>query len=236
MECIYQRNCKKYLNNECTLKDSNFCIKKFKLDYLKQLALLSEKQSGYLTLRLDKDRSDYEAFDYLKNVENNIKNAVNEGFNLYIYSTNPGNGKTSWSLRLLNSYIERIWYKSELKCRALFINVPKLLISLKDNISQKNEYVSHIKENILDVDLVVWDDVATKDFTQFEMDNVLNWINNRIDFNKANIYTSNLSGEDLKEAVGERLYSRIYNASKVIEFKGMDKRGLTQYDTTTISQ
>lgn len=235
MNCIYERNCKKYVKAECDLNERGFCIKQFKIDELKKAALISQRQSQYMMLRLDEDKTDLEAFSKLKNIELNIEDFVNNGFNLYIYSTTPGNGKTSWSLRLLNAYIERIWYKSELKCRALFINVPKLLISLKDNISQKSEYISHIKENILEADLVVWDDVATKDFTQFETDNVLNWINNRIDSGKANIYTSNLGGAYLKESVGERLYSRIFNASDVVEFKGKDKRGLLN-DTTSVSK
>ena len=31
------------------------------------------------------------------------------------------------------SYIFHIWYKSDMSCRALFINVPRLFIALKDN-------------------------------------------------------------------------------------------------------
>ena len=127
---------------------------------------------------------------------------------------------------MINSYFDKIWYKAELSCKALFINVPKFFISLRDNISKKSEYVEHIKENVLSADIIVWDDIATKGFTQFEMENILNIIDNRLVANKSNIYTSNLIGDELKEAIGDRLYSRIFNKSEVLEFVGADKRGL----------
>ena len=113
-----------------------------------------------------------------------------------------------------------------MECKALFINVPKFLLSIKDNISNKNEYVEYIKNNVLEADLVVWDEVGTKGLTQFEHENLLSLINMRIDMNKSNIYTSNMRPDELKELIGDRLYSRIVKLSTEIEFKGQDKRGL----------
>ena len=112
------------------------------------------------------------------------------------------------------------------KCRGLFINVPKYFISLKDSFNNYSEYIDHIKKNVLTADLVVWDDIATKGFTEFETESLLNIINNRVDAGKANIYTSNLAGEELKQAMGDRLYSRVANMSEMIIFKSTDKRGI----------
>ena len=127
---------------------------------------------------------------------------------------------------MIQSYFNKIWYKSDMECKALFINVPKFLLSIKDNISSKNEYVEYIKNNVLEADLVVWDEVGTKGLTQFEHENLLSLINMRIDMNKSNIYTSNMRPDELKELIGDRLYSRIVKLSTEIEFKGQDKRGL----------
>ena len=212
-ECRLKDKCKKYKTEGCP----EFCIKLFKIDKLCDSALLSKSQRRHINLRLDEDGSDREAFTLLKKIEDNVEDFIEDGHNLYIYSKVCGNGKSSWALRLLNTYFGKIWSTAgSNECRGLFINVPKFLISLKDNISQKSEYIQHIKENVLDADIVVWDDIATKGFTQFEMENVLNIINNRIDSNKSNIYTSNLIGED----------SRIVNMSTVVTFVGQDKRGL----------
>lgn len=159
-------------------------------------------------------------------MEEDILNFVNTGTNLYIHSKTCGNGKTAWSLRLLQAYFDKIWYKSELKCKALFIEVPRFLLALKDNIATCSDYVQHIKDNVLDCDLVIWDEIGTKGLTQFEHENILNLINARINAGKSNIYTSNLDDSELHLALGDRLHSRIVNYSVDIVLYGKDKRGL----------
>lgn len=228
-DCLYTIKCKKFREHTCPLQNPSldpFCVKLFKISELQNKALLTEKQRKPIVFRLDKDKTDKKAFDRLKEIENNIEQFVASGNNLYIYSHITGNGKSFWSLRLLNAYFERIWYKTDLKCRGLFINVPKYFISLKDSFNNYSEYINHIKQNVLTADLVVWDDIATKGFTEFETESLLNIINNRVDAGKANIYTSNLAGEELKQAMGDRLYSRVANMSEMIIFKSMDKRGI----------
>ena len=133
---------------------------------------------------------------------------------------------TSWALRLCQAYLDQIWIQSKLECRVLFVSVPKLLLSLKDNISEKNEYASYIKENVLKADLVVWDDIASKSASEFEAENLFSMIDARIGAGKSNIYTSNLTQSELHECMGDRLASRVCTASLDIEFHGKDKRGI----------
>lgn len=225
-ECFLYDSCKKFKSGNCSVEPPEFCIKLFKLDYLYRESLLSEQQRKYVGLRIDADGTDREEFLQLKNIENNIEEFVNNGNSLYIYSSTCGNGKTAWSIRLIQSYFNAIWHKCDLNCKALFINVPKFLLSLKDNITSKNDYIEHIKANIFNADLVVWDEIGTKAITNFEHEHLLSLVNSRIDSNKAQIFTSNLTPLALKEAVGERLYSRVVNLSTILEFKGADKRGL----------
>jgi DNA replication protein DnaC len=226
MECLFKDRCKKYKEEKCSLLFGEICLKNFKISKLQDLALLTEAQRRHIDLRLDSDKSDLLAFQELSSIGKNIESFVREGKNLYIYSNNVGNGKSSWSLRLLNDYLESIWYKAPLECKGLFVNISKLFISLKDSFNQQNDYINHIKENIYKADLVVFDDVGTKGFTSFETENLFNIINFRLDSKKSNIYTSNLIGKDLEDAIGSRLYSRIFNSSKCIELVGKDKRGL----------
>ena len=127
---------------------------------------------------------------------------------------------------MLQSYFGKIWHKTDFECRGLFINVPRFFLALKDNIANKSEYVNHIKENIEKADIIVWDEVGTKQLTSFEHENLLSYINLRVDSGKSNIYTSNLSSGELRNLVGDRLYSRIANLSVDIELRGQDKRGL----------
>lgn len=223
------KNC--WLTEACNQKDCDtFCLRRFKLNYLYTQALVSEEQRKRVVLRVDDDLTDSQIFDQLQFIAAHIEEAVRGGLNLYLYSSITGNGKTAWALRLLQEYFNKIWVRSDLTCRALFINVPKFFLALKDNISEKNEYIAQIKANVLKADLVIWDEVALKTLTPFEMENLLNLINNRIDLGKSNIYTSNISPEELLVLVGDRLYSRIIKLSTVLQFKGQDKRFLKKFD------
>lgn len=228
MVCEFKDKCKKYINNECDLEVSGFCLKVFKINYLYEQSLLSETQRKYIDLRIDADGTDRDAFKKLKEIENNIEQFVSNAENLYIHSSICGNGKTAWAIRLLQSYIKAIWYKSDLSCKALYVNVPRFLLSLKDSIGSTSSYIDFIKENIFNADLVIWDEIGIKSPTQFEFENLLNLINTRIDKGKSNIYTSNLTNIQLRDVMGERLYSRILHLSTDIEFFGKDKRNLNR--------
>ena len=225
-ECYLKETCWKYNNRECECKVSTiYCPRLFKMDYLFEESLMSVKQRQYVPLRIDDDGTDREAFKILKSIENNIEIFVSEGTNLYIYSSICGNGKTGWSLRLLQSYVNKIWHKSDLKCKILFINVPRFIIALKDSLDQTNDYINHIKKNIFEADIVVFDDIATKAATTFEREHILSLIDTRISLSKSNIYTSNVSPDELASLMGDRIASRVGQASVTVELKGTDKRG-----------
>lgn len=232
-DCYLQNVCYKYQTSETAECKSStiYCPKLFKMDYLYNEALMSRKQRRRIALRADADGTDKDAFMKLKSLTENIEDFVSDGKNLYLHSKTCGNGKTEWALRFLQSYIEHVWYKSDLRCRVLFINVPRYLLTLKETIGNSNQnsldYIAHIRKNVLDADIVVFDEVATKSLSAFDHENILNLINTRIDMEKSNIYTSNVSGEELRDKIGDRLYSRIVNMSINIELFGADKRGLT---------
>lgn len=223
---LEQANC--WLKDKCNKIDCNsFCMRFYKLNSLYEKAMVSLANRRHIPLRVDNDGSDDVAFATLKNIENNILDFVNNGDNLFIFSENMGTGKTSWSLRMIQAYFNKIWLKSDLTCKALFISVPRFLLAIKENISATNDYANYIKENVLNADLVVWDDIGTKVGTEFEISHLLSIIDTRINEGKSNIYTSNLSDNELVKSMGDRLYSRIVNYSKyVVEFRGKDKRGI----------
>ena len=219
-----------FLREICNGKDcsKDFCLRKYKMDSLYSAALMSESQKKRVTLRVDADGTDLEQFKQLATIENDIVNFINEGKNLYLHSANCGNGKSSWSVRLAQAYFNKIWARTEIKCRVLFVSVPRFLLAIKDNISNRNAYAEYIKDNVLEADLVIWDDIAAKGAaSDFEMTHLLNIIDNRISLGKSNIYTSNLNRQQLYNNLGGRLTSRIANMSIDIELFGADKRVLT---------
>lgn len=56
-----------FLCNQCNHIDcENFCVKKFKLDYLYNEALFSDFQRKYMSLYIDDNQTDLEQFNRLK--------------------------------------------------------------------------------------------------------------------------------------------------------------------------
>lgn len=222
------------MNDKCWMKDycnkidcNSFCMRYFKLNSLYDYALIPLNKRKHIELFTDDDGSDERAFSRLSMISKDIVNYIQSGNNLFIYSNTPGNGKTQWSLRMVECYFNKIWTKATLECKVLFISVPTFLLELKQDIREPSQYIKKIKESVATCDLVIWDDIATKVGTEFELSHLLSIIDTRITNGKANIYTSNLSGADLCNALGDRLYSRIVNYSTdVIEFVGKDKRGI----------
>ena len=223
MECRYRE---KGNGRDC---DKEFCQKKYRLDTLYNNSCLTEKQQKHICLRPDADGTDRQEFRRLAEIEKQIEGFVDDGYCLYLHSYGCGNGKTSWAIRMMSTYFNKIWHKSNFGCQALFINVPRYLLELKKQISEHSDYAEFVNKHVKEADLVVWDDIAAKVGSEFELNHLLSLINYRIDAGKSNIFTSNLGPRELKNALGERLASRIANKSIDIELKGSDKRALTLF-------
>ncbi len=207
----------------CTEKCTENCIR-YKLMYsLFKQSRLPEAQWDYKYLVCN--GADLSNFTQLKAKSESILNFITSGNNLYIYSENCGNGKTSWAIRLMYSYFDKIWHKSCFDCKALFVSVPKFLYSCKRSISQDVKGFEELCNLISEVDLVIWDDIGEMKASDYEHQILFQYIDDRINSKKSNIYTSNKNKEQLEDVLGVRLASRIYNCSECIEFVEEDKRG-----------
>lgn len=218
-KCWWKNVCKAYNSREC----NGCCIRYMKMHYLTTNALLTEKQQhpdALIPEAIDKN-----SFLTLFEIKENIFDFVKSGKNLLIYSDNTGNGKTQWALKILMKYLSKVWSMDSFTTRGLFISVATLCSAFKDNFTQKVDYLQHIKDNILNADLVVWDDIGLKSLTPMEHDYLYSYINARIESGKSNIFTSNIRNDNLKTALGDRLYSRIMGCDEIITFQGSDKRG-----------
>jgi len=214
-----------FLYNSCNHKDcdKDVCPRRYKMENLYALSCLSASQMKPINFCIDADGTDEEEFKQLMAIAGDIVNFVKDGKNLFIHSKICGNGKTSWSITMIQKYFNRIWPMSDLTCKAIFISVPRFLLALKDNIKNNNQYAQFILANAANADLVVWDDIAAKNGTEYEISQLLGLIDGRLSAGKSNIYTSNLGPDELINAVDKRLASRICE-STIIELNGADKR------------
>lgn len=202
----------------CTYDHCVNCIRYSEMKYLMENSGLSKKRQKPIALN---GNNDSKAFQILADIKNDIVNFVDNGESLYIYSEYTGNGKTSWAIKLLLKYFDNVWAGNGFRIRGYFQHVPTLFTTLKD-FSKNHDSLKNI---LATTDLVVWDDIASTKLSDYDIQQLLIIIDQRVAEGLANIYTGNLtSHEALRSALGDRLASRIWNMSTLIEFKGKDRR------------
>lgn len=214
--CWYENVCSTVTHNCRT-----GCIR-----YLEMLHLLEQSnipESRWYPVTMSPDDCDYAAFCDLADIKDMMHNFVSKGSNLYLYSTKTGNGKTTWAIKLMLKYFNDVWPGNGFKCRGLFIHVPTFLTRMK-NFNALDEEFERIKSELLDVDLVIWDDIASTELSSYDHSQLLTYIDQRILGEKSNIFTGNLGNPEITKALGIRLASRVWNSSTRIELKGRDKR------------
>ena len=180
-------------------------------------------KSKYKPIKLTPQPVDKSAFKQLADIRKNIDQFVKDGKNLYICSTTPGNGKTSWAIKMLQTYFHYVAEGNLFNVKGMFVSVPNLLIKMKDF---DNPNLAEFKENLQSTDLLVLDDIAVTGLSQFDYLQLFTLVDNRMLAEKSIIFTSNnVTLDDLEKSVGVRLASRVWRNSTIIELRGDDRRG-----------
>ena len=203
--------------------DCNMCIRFEEMKYLMETSNLPKSKQRPISLNAPE--CDLGAYTRLAEIKSNIKDFVDSGANLYIASANPGNGKTSWSIKLLLKYFDEIWAGNGFNVRGVFVNVPMFLLKCKDFKAVDKDFET-LKKNLLAADLVVWDDIASTNITSYDYSQLLMFIDQRALEEKSNIYTGNYADRGaFVQKIGGKLASRVWgNNTEIIIFKGGDQR------------
>lgn len=216
--CWYKDSCDLSRGSRCNPS----CIRFSQFKYLVTTSRLPKRLS--FPVGLEPANCDLEAFYELREIKDNIVEFVEEGRNLYIHSKFFGNGKTTWASKIMLKYFDCIWPSNGYRTRALFIPVTEFFVELKQNLTLRDEEVYHLFEKIKTVDLVVWDDIGISGVSAMDLENFYSLLNYRISAGLSNIYTGNLSEQEMKDCLGPRIASRIWNCSTRVEFSGEDRR------------
>lgn len=176
---------------------------------------------------------DYDAFVRLRDIKDNIRDWVQQGNNLYLYSPECGNGKTSWSIKLMGAYFNSIWQGNCFRTRGIFMNYAEFMDRERVRMSFPDDEFMKLRQELLSCDLVVWDDISCMSATSYTQPLFYRFVEARMLARKATIFTGNAAADDLKQFVGERVASRIWNASEVVKFVGQDRRGENKHGRIT---
>lgn len=215
-------------NSECWYKDTcndncDKCVVYVQMNWQMEHSGLPKAKQRPIALYLTDDNSgDEDAFYRLADIRKDIVNFVEQGKNLYICSKWTGNGKTSWAIKMLHTYFHHTAVGNYDNLKGMFVSTADLLLKLKDF---NNPLPKSYRDNLENVDLVIWDDIALTNMSQYDYTQFYNIIDKRILAEKSNIFTTNCTDVDkLAELVGAKTASRIYYTSEVIELKGKDMR------------
>lgn len=215
-------------NSECWYKDTcdddcNLCSVFVQMNWQMEHSGLPKAKQRPIALYLTDDNSgDEDAFYRLADIRKDIVSFVEQGKNLYICSNLTGNGKTSWAIKMLHTYFHHTAVGNYDNLKGMFVPTADFLLKMKDF---NNPVSQTYKDNLENVDLVVWDDIALTNMTAYDYAQFYSIIDKRILAEKSNIFTTNcVSADRLAELVGAKLASRIYYTSEIIELKGKDMR------------
>lgn len=170
---------------------------------------------------------DENTFIELNDIKTNIVQFVKEHNNLLIYSNKVGNGKTTFATKILKQFINDVSnYSWPGNCPGLYINVNNFLNEKKMAITDRSlqPKILDLESKIIKTALVVFDDVGVKNISDYDLGALYYWIDYRTSNLLSCIFTSNLTPEQMKNYLDERLYSRIVKYSIIKEIKDGDNR------------
>lgn len=212
-KCWFKKNCVNYNKEVCNCGCKIYC----QFYYLVNLANIPVYMQYPENQQLIPGK-DANEFKMLNDIKENIVEWVENGNNLFLFSEYCGNGKTTWSIKLMCKYFSKIWPGNGTKCRGLFINVDEFFLAKQNSIKRPNARINEIERLIPEVDLVIWDDIGCTELSNYQHNILFPLINSRIINRKSNIFTSNSIDNDFAANVGERLVTRILETSDIIEF------------------
>lgn len=160
---------------------------------------------------------------------------------LYLFSTNPGTGKTTTAAAILNSYIIFNYIGSlkrgeqPLQQPAYFLDVNELqtLFNQFNRPRVPNEiaepaaarYYTMLK-TAKQAPFVIMDDIGVREnCTEAFRGDLHDLINHRVTNRLPSVYTSNIPIDELATIYDARLYDRIRDLCAVVKFDGESKRG-----------
>lgn len=176
------------------------------------------------TITLEAIQSDLPAFEALSDYKEKVLENVEAGDGLYIWGKSTGSGKTSWACKIMSHYFRKIAFDTGLENEGLYIFLPTFLEDLRDYYDNKDTDFEQVLSMVKDCKLLIVDDIGAERVTDWVRERMVSIINTRVSNNLATIYTSNLSPEELREELGDRISSRVLGSSQVVEITGGDRR------------
>lgn len=168
----------------------------------------------YIKTLIPTTDTEFKSYERLQNIKDNIVDYVTAGHDIFIVSNYSFTGKTSWAIKLMYRYFDRIWSGNGFKVRGYFLYVPDFVTKLKAFSYKETAEYKEIMHNLEHCDLVIWDAVTDVTLNEHEQGLLGSILGKRFMKGKANIYTGNAK-VDL-EVLGRNLADKINMAERIL--------------------
>lgn len=216
--CLYKDICTGFNTDDC----NSMCERYIMTNFLLHHSQIPQKQRVRKILQTPYE--DEKPYQYLYGLRNNIVEFVEQGKNLYIFSEQRQNGKTSWAVSLMLKYFNEIWNGNGFRPRGIFVSVPMFLVKCKNVMSNPDLEFEQFKEALRNVDLVIWDDIATTRLSAYDSGVLYAYISERLVNGKSNIYTGSMNSSQMNNCLGENLSSCICSNLYPVKFTAPEWR------------
>ena len=162
-----------------------------------------------------------ECLAYVRNLEENLK----QGKGLFI-TGNVGAGKTHLIAAMID-WIARMTKRRKNQVWIIFTTSVDMLARIKYSFDRKfkeNETTEEVMDRLENCSLLIIDDLGSEKTTDWANELFYKIIDYRYSNLKPIIITTNLTDQELKEKISERLVSRIHEMCKGIRLTGKDYR------------
>lgn len=168
----------------------------------------------YIKTLIPTTDTEFKSYERLQNIKDNIVDYVTAGHDIFIVSNYSFTGKTSWAIKLMYRYFDRIWSGNGFKVRGYFLYVPDFVTKLKAFSYKETAEYKEIMHNLEHCDLVIWDAITDVTLNEHEQGLLSSVLGKRFMKGKANIYTGNAK-VDL-EVLGRNLADKISMAERIL--------------------
>ena len=145
--------------------------------------------------------------------ENFAKNFPNNGRGVFFIG-GVGRGKTHLSGAIAKYVIENYHVP------VIFRSYSEMLAKIKQNFEGDGREV----DRLCDTPLLIIDDLGQEKWTEWNHEVLFRIVNSRYESNSPIVVTSNMSVMELKDNVGEAVFSRLYEMTDKVKMNGKDHR------------
>lgn len=146
-----------------------------------------------------------------------------ETFNVFLYSSESGTGKTHLGFSMLNAINENCfeWKDNNRQLKCLAVSFLTLADKISQSITEGENKQAYYLELIKNADVLLLDDIGAEKTSEFRTSLLFDILENRAE-TKTTIFTTNLDDKELLNKYGKRVFSRMSVNKKVVDFSGLD--------------